>query len=708
MRPLRLIAGVLGLALAVLSHRPAAAQDAATLVADSLRIEADSTLIAEGNVEVFFKGTRLVAQSIRFDRISDELIIEGPLRLTDATGETVILADSAALGRDLTGGILTGARLVLDRQLQLAATEIARVSGRYTRLENAVASSCEVCAGNPVPLWEIRARRIIHDQQERQLYFDRAQMRVAGVPVFYLPRLRMPDPTLKRADGLLLPSIRTTSALGFGVKVPYFLTFGPSRDLTITPYIAPGRTTAVELRYRQAFSNGVLNINGTLARDDLYPDTYRHYIFGTARFVLPQNFILDLGIEKVSDEAFLLDYGYSDKDRLTNSVNLTRTRRNEHASARLAGFTSIREGDVNVIQPNKVADLTFHRRFRPKIIGGEGGLRFQLHNHTRKSDADGLGRDVSRVSLRLDWRRNWVTPQGIVLAALTDINGDLYSVRQDSAFADTVGRVHPTVGAELRWPFVKVTPAGVSHVIEPIAQVVLSPRNPEPVPNEDSTFVEFDEGNLFSISRFPGNDAVETGLRANLGLGWSRRSPDGWTLGVLAGRVYQADPAHDAGTGLSGEWSDWLAVVELRNAGGWSLTNRALIDNDLSVTKNELRALWLHPKGSLSTTYLYQTAAPDQGRPEDTSELTLGLDWALSDNWQGAFDTRYDVTADRTARAGIGLQYSNECVTVDFSVSRRFTSSTSVRPTTDFGLSVELTGLGDRGRGRVVRRACMR
>ena len=57
---------------------------------------------------------------------------------------------------------------------KIAATEIERTDGRYTQLYQGVASSCEVCADNPVPLWEIRARRVIHDQEERQLYFDGA------------------------------------------------------------------------------------------------------------------------------------------------------------------------------------------------------------------------------------------------------------------------------------------------------------------------------------------------------------------------------------------------------------------------------------------------------------------------------------------------------------------------------------------------------
>ncbi len=138
----------------------------------------------------------------------------------------LILASQADLAADLTEGILTSARMVLNQQLQLAANRMTRVEGRYTALDQVVASSCKVCAARPTPLWEIRARRVIHDQEERQLYFDHASFRVAGMPVFYLPPADA-RPHAGPCHGFLMPSLRTTSTLGTGLKFPYFITLGP-------------------------------------------------------------------------------------------------------------------------------------------------------------------------------------------------------------------------------------------------------------------------------------------------------------------------------------------------------------------------------------------------------------------------------------------------------------------------------------------------
>lgn len=96
-RLLTLLAALVTLAL------PALAQEQATLVSDSLEITGDTRLIADGHVEVFFKGRRLTASRIVFDQATNRLEITGPIVLTDDAGETLILASQADLAADSSG-----------------------------------------------------------------------------------------------------------------------------------------------------------------------------------------------------------------------------------------------------------------------------------------------------------------------------------------------------------------------------------------------------------------------------------------------------------------------------------------------------------------------------------------------------------------------------------------------------------------------------
>lgn len=695
------------------------AQESATLVADRLEIAADSKLIAQGGVEVFYQGRRLTASRIVYDQAADSLSIEGPIRLTDDTGNTVILAAQADLSADMTEGILSSARVVLDQQLQMAASEMRRTQGRYLQLDNAVASSCRVCADSPTPLWEIRARRVLHDQVERQIYFDQAQLRVAGMPILYIPRLRMPDPTLKRSTGFLMPSFSSTTGLGTGITLPYFVALGPTRDLTFSPTITSNGSRTLEMRYRQAFETGEISVTGALSRDDIQPGETRGFISADGIFQLPKDFLLTFHLEGVSDDAYLADYGISDADRLQNQLVVERVRRKDYAAARIINFNTLRAGEADSATPYLVMDTTYIRRFQLGSLGGEGNLRFSTHQHTRQSsnpvdgvlDADDIaeGADQARISVGADWRRDWVMSQGILGAVLGDIRVDSFRVSDDATYQGNTTRLSGAAAIELRWPFQRVEAGGATQILEPVAQLVWSPDDTKNLPNEDSRLVEFDEANLFSLNRFPGSDAVETGLRLNLGVNWTRIAPDGWTLGVTAGRVFRDAPIPEFSnaSGLGTTTSDWMIAVTGETPTGIYLAGRMIAADDLTVTRGELHVEYETDHAAFNSGYIWSAADAFESRPDRISELVLGGRYDLTPNWTASASGRYDFEADSYRRADFGLTFKNECVLFDLSLSRRFTSSTTVKPSTNVDLSVELLGFGGgtaAGPARVCRR----
>ncbi|HHI70415.1 MAG TPA: LPS-assembly protein LptD [Rhodobacteraceae bacterium] len=210
------------------------------------------------------------------------------------------------------------------------------------------------------------------------------------------------------------------------------------------------------------------------------------------------------------------------------------------------------------------------------------------------------------------------------------------------------------------------------------------------------------------MSRFPGADRYERGFRANVGVSWTRYDPTGWSLGLTVGRIFREKDLgqFQASTGLSGQNSDWLAAVQLQLRNNLTLTNRSIFDNKFNFAKNETRLTWQTAKLGLGTSFIWMEAEPYENRPNDTSEWTFDAAYKLAPNWTGKLDWRYDFNAGEAAYAGVGLEYRSECVKIDLSLSRRFTSSGSLTPTTDFGLTVSLTGFGSGSSGRTSARRC--
>lgn len=695
--------------LPVAAAAQGAPEDLTTLVADVVRIEGEDVLIAEGNVEVYARGARLRADRLTYDRTKDRLWIEGPIELQDESG-TVLLADTAELTPDMTEGILTGARIILNQQLQIAGAEAIRRQDRFTDLKRVVASSCEVCEGGGPPLWEIRASRVIHDELNHQIYFYNARFRIAGIPVFYAPTLRVPDGTEPRVRGFLTPSFYSSNQLGNGLKLPYFIPLGDHADLTVTPFFTSDYTRTLEGRYRQAFAKGDLVVNGAISRDSILPDQTRGYAIANGTFTIPNDFLLLFTLEGVSDNAYLQDYGYSEQDYLTNAVGILRTRQDERIEANLIASQSLRADIDTSRAPDLEADGRWDRRRSEGVLGGWLDFNLVAHAHQLNSleDVDSDGDELGQFRATGGWTRNWTGPVGLRFNATGRLNADMLQITNDPNYPEFQTALTPQAAATLSWPLFKATGNGVRHLLEPVAQLAWTADNTIDAPNVDSTEVALDTGNLLSLNRFPGLNRYEEGARANLALRWTRYNPEAWTYGLTAGQVvhFDATDQFDFSTGLSGRTSNWLGQVDIGFTDKLALRSVVLLDSSLEPTTNETRLAFNAWNLLLSSNYIWQRADVTEALDDDDlSAIGAAASYVLNDTWSANAEVRRDFTAEKTTYREVGLGYQNECVRVDLSVTQKFRATVDEEPITSYQFSVELAGFGS-GANAVRRQRC--
>ena len=135
----------------------------------------------------------------------------------------------------------------------MAATRADRTSGNYTVFENGVYTACAPCKDDPKkpPLWQVKGARIIHDQTEKMLYFENAQLEFFGVPMAYLPYFSTPDPTVKRKTGFLMPFLSSYTPYGYGVETPFYWAIAPDYDATFNPRITTRQGVLFQGEFRQ-------------------------------------------------------------------------------------------------------------------------------------------------------------------------------------------------------------------------------------------------------------------------------------------------------------------------------------------------------------------------------------------------------------------------------------------------------------------------
>lgn len=715
--PLRAWALALGLVAAAALPPPlvapaiaetAAAPRPAHLMADRLRIDAQGRLIAEGAVEIWQGNTRLTARRVVYDQSRRHLSIEGPMVLSEGP-ERLVVASAAELADDLRDGLIEGAQLVLHRQLQLAAGRLTREDGRLTRLEAVVASTCEVCAASPVPLWEVRAARVTHDLEARTLRFEQAQFRLRGVPVAQLPRLTLPDGSVDRARGFLRPEIRVSSDLGPRIALPYFIPIGPDRDLTLTPQASTEGMVSLGFRWRQVFAAGGVDIGGQISRDRIRPGDWRGYAYLRALFAAGAGFTLSADIIAPGDRTYLETYGITDSARLRSHVTLERVRRDQAIRARVLAFRSLLPGDIDERLPNRALQADWDQRLAGGPLGGEVLLAARLRAHHRRARFDAaLGpeasRDVAQAALFARWQRRAILPGGILGAVAVQGRIDRVRIGDDPRFPETVGRRSAEAMVELRWPWAAVDAAGGQQLIEPVAQWIAAHRRGTVLPNEDHRLPELDGGNLFAPVRHAGLDAPDDGPRANLGLRWARHDAAGWSAEGLVGRVWRRealagfDPAHRQPLGAMR--SDWLVAGRLTSAAGTALGIRMLFDDARRFSRGEASLTWARHRGtSLASRFLYVASSTAEARPVRLSEWSFDVSHRFESGWVGRLGWDYDLGGREWGAARAGLEFRNECMAVDVSLSRRFAGSTNLSAATNFGLRVELLGLSGRSPG---------
>ena len=669
------------------------------LVAD--QIDYDSVagvLTATGAVEVYFGGRTLTADRIVYDSRSDRISAEGRIALRTETGE-ILFADAADLDTELQDGLIRGARSVIaNGGAKISAVEAQRVDNRYNVLSKAVFSPCEVCANNPTPLWRIRARQIIHDEDKGEIHYDQAFFDLMGVTVGFLPYFRHPSPEVKRASGFLEPEFEIDGAYGAALKVPYFLTLGDSADLTVTPFISAGDGALLEVQYRRLFERGFVDLTIVGGVTDYGNDSrgFRARIggFGAAEVQVRDGVYVGFELQVAADDPFLRRYDYTDNDRLTSEAYVRAYDGRNYATVTAAYLQSLRANDPQGAIPYVIPE--FDARYvldTPFLGGGEFGLSLNGVGLVRDD-----GRDSARVSFGVDWSREVITDGGLVLRGFADARADYYAFEDDPAFDDDAARFSPRAGIEARMPLSRTDEAGGLHVVEPFVQLVVAPEdlNDGDIPNDDSVLTEFDTLNLFDADRQTGFDRVETGSRITIGGRYQRFFRDGLSFKAAGGRIFRIEDITDfsANSGLNDDESSYVASLDVSYRDWAEVRSSWRFSDDLGIERADILASADYDPFSLYASYFFVEKDAAINSPINRSELTLGGAVRLDRNWSVSANARRDLIADRFVTAGAVLSYVNECAGFDAFIKRRFTESVSAPEATTVGLRVRLFGAG--------------
>lgn len=670
--------------------------------ADKMSYDTNTDVVsAEGNVEITYGERTLLAEKLSYNQNTRIVIAEGNATLREANG-TVLSGNRIEVTDDMRDGIIDSLNVVIAGRGRLAAAKGTRTDGNVMTLDKAVYTTCKPCQSNPQkdPTWQIKAFRIVYNQDKARVEYEDAFFEVFGVPLIYMPYFSHSDPEAPRESGFLVPNVGHSSDLGYFLEVPYYFALDPSYDLVVAPLFTENDGPLLKSEWRQRTESGLYNLQFSARygrpRDDagmeFGDDTLQGHIFGEGRFKIDDVWRWGYNAQLTSNDTYLKRYDISSLDRLENNVFIEGISGRSYASVNSWYFQGLRATDDPGTTPLVLPLAEVEYVPDETVLGGRASLLASaLYLHRSE------GRDTARLSATGSWKLPLTTDDGHLVTLFANLRGDLYHVADPApgADADTVGRALAWGGVEWRYPLVR-TDWGWKQVIEPIVQVIAAPNggNPAEIPNEDSGAFEFDETNLFSFNKFPGLDRLETGPRVNAGVRAAAYFDEGFVEAIIGESFrFKEDDAFTPESGLREQQSDYVGRLIVQPTGDIRVVHRFRIQQeDFSFERNEVYAEASDP-GLYLLRAGYVLLEPDPLLPEQREEVNLLGSLRTFENIWLRGSGRRDLAGDRMIESKFGIFYEDDCSEFGIDFRRRFTRDRDIEPASSVLFTFRLKGV---------------
>lgn len=460
-----------------------------------------------GDVELREQDNVLVAQRLTLNAERDGVSL--PDGAVFRNPELMVTSRSAQFNLADESGTFFGTDFALTQQNTRGGADVLALdSGGRIQMDGGRYTSCPPQA----EAWRLDAREIKLDADEGLGTARGAVIRIADVPILYLPYFQFPIDD-RRRTGLLFPTFGQSDNTGFDLSWPVYLNLGPNYDATVTPRLMSARGLQLVGDGRYLFRNS----RGNLRYETLPNDTgrgadgrSRSYIDGRHEGLINERLAVDARFAEVSDQRYFEDLGGGlDLAALTHLDRSLRINYQAPGSYNLTGLIQ----DYQTIALNLAPEDDPFRRL-PQVRfaaltpndwrGVRAGLDSEYVYFSRSNSIEGQRIDA-RPYLR--YETDHLSRYTI---AEVDWRYTVYELTDNLAGASPrPSRSLPTVGAETGLRFDRINASGALQTLEPRLFYLYAPfEDQTDLPLFDSGEPDFDFTQLFARNRYTGADRV--------------------------------------------------------------------------------------------------------------------------------------------------------------------------------------------------------
>ena len=550
------------------------------------------------------------------------------------------------------------------------------------------------------PPWSLKAKKVTHDKNKKQLIYDSAVLQIYDLPVLYFPKFFHPDPTVERQSGFLKPLLNKSNILGSSFQLPYYSVISDDKDLTFKPTLFNQNLLMLQNEFRfkgqnsnfitdfgltrgyksSSVSNAKKNINHLFAKLnlDLNLDKYL-------------NSDLIMKIEKTNNDSYLkvFEGNLANTSLLPSSLDTLET---EIKLDLLSDSYSLTTG------ANLYEKLQYERNDRYQYIlpyyefsknffesSNLGYVDFKSSGNNTLENTNNLKskivNDISYRSYDIFSNLGFVNNFSLHLKNLNTVakNDDRYISKPQT-------KIMSLAEYNVSYPLIKSNENYNNNLTPKISLRT----NPGKMINYSNEIKKINYNNIFDINRLSLDDTFESGTSLTAGIDFKKQD----VLNInkyfefKIASVLRSSEENDIplSSTLDKKNSNFFGSMNLNMENFISLKYDFSINNDLdNLDYNSLEVSLNKNKFFITTNYLEENGSIGN---EHVLENSVG--YTLDENNLIKYSTRRNKKIDLTEYYNFIYQYKNDCLTAGIEYKKTFYNDRDLKPTEDLMFSITL------------------
>ncbi len=575
-----------------------------------------------------------------------------------------------------------------------------KIKDQQTQFTKSVFTLCDYRKEDKCPPWSLQAKQMTHDKIKKTIYYDNAVIKVYDFPIFYVPKLSHPDPTVDRRSGFLPPVFTDGKNLGPSIQLPYFWALDTDKDFTFTNRLFASEHPLFLGEYRQALAGANLILDfgytgGYKKGTETKKEGDKSHLF--SKFV--KNFKgkgnsennLELSVQNTSHDKYmklykiksnLVDY---EEDTLENSLNYTHENENLFLGFQASAFETLKENyndKYEYILPDMVVSRNLFSDNKYGNLDFQSNLK--IHNYDTNKFEKFLIND-------LDWKfRNFSLPSGVQGSFLGKLKNVNYETKNVSNYKnDLTNELFGAIGYLSEINLLKNTENNSSHALTPKMLLRYAPGHMR----KENSNSRLNHLNVFTLDRMNTYDNFENGASATIGFEYEIKnvgSEFDFTLAqILNDKENKNMPSSSS---LDEKLSDLVGRTKYT-----FLNDKTDITYDFAIDQNykDLNYSSIGSEFNFNPIKFNISYLQEKKHIGDQEYFTTNLEYASGKNSLFTFETKRNLVTNSSEFYNLSYEYLNDCLRAGIVYRREFYNDSELEPENSLMFKVTLTPFGD-------------